>query len=85
MEGVIVPAYRPSGSVAKNLPAMERHELDPWVWKILGRKAWQPISVFLHGKSHGQRTLVGYSPRGCNKSDKTEVTEHISPYRDYMN
>ena len=27
-------------------------------------------------KSHGQRSLVGYSPWGCKESDITEVTEH---------
>ena len=25
---------------------------------------WQPTQIFLPGKSHGQRSLVGYSPRG---------------------
>ena len=29
-------------------------------------------SVFLPGKSHGWRSLVGYSPWGCKDSDKTE-------------
>ena len=29
-----------------------------------GRRIWQPIPVFLPGKSHGQRSLVGCSPRG---------------------
>jgi len=38
----------------------------PW-----GRK-WHPISVFLLGKFHGQRSLVGYSPRGHKESDATE-------------
>ena len=31
----------------------------------LGRfleEAWQPTPVFLPGKSHGQRSLAGYSP-----------------------
>ena len=28
--------------------------------------------VFLPGDFHGQRSLVGYSPRGCNESDTTE-------------
>jgi len=32
----------------------------------------EPTSVFLPGKSHGQRTLVGYSPRGRKESDTTE-------------
>ena len=31
--------------------------------------------VFLSGKSHGQRSLVGYSPWGWKESDKTELTE----------
>ena len=29
----------------------------------------QPPPVFLPGKSHGQRSLVGYSPQGCKESD----------------
>ena len=38
--------------------------LAPWVWKIPWRRKWQPIPVFLPGKSHGQRSLVGFSPQG---------------------
>ena len=34
----------------KNLPAV-------------GRSKWQPTSVFLPEKSHGQGSLVGYSPK----------------------
>ena len=34
----------------------------PWVRKISWRGKWQPIPVFLPGKSHGRRSLVGYSP-----------------------
>ena len=33
-----------------------------WVEKIPWRRKWQPTSVFLPGKSHGQRSLAGYSP-----------------------
>ena len=36
-------------------------EFDPWVGKISWTRPWQPIPVFLPGKSHGQRSLVGYS------------------------
>ena len=35
---------------------------DSWVGKIPWRRKWQPITVFLPGKSHGQRSLAGYSP-----------------------
>jgi len=33
---------------------------------------WQPTPVSLAGKSHGQRSLVGYSPWGLNEWDTTE-------------
>ena len=36
------------------------------------RRKWQPTSVFLPGKSYGQRSLVDYSPWGCKESDTTE-------------
>ena len=45
---------------------------DPWVGKIPWRRAWQPTPVFLPGESHGQRSLVGYSPQGRKESDTTE-------------
>ena len=36
------------------------------------RREWQPTPVLLPGKSHGQRSPVGYSPWGRKKSDTTE-------------
>ena len=50
----------------------KRFEFDPWVVKIPWRRERQPTPVFLPGKSHGQRSLVGYSPQGCE--DMTEAT-----------
>ena len=35
---------------------------------------WQPTPVFLPGESHGQRSLVGYSPQGRKELNMTEVT-----------
>ena len=49
-----------------------RTGFDAWARKISWRRAWQPTSVFLPGESHGQRSLVGYSPMGCKQSDSTE-------------
>ena len=40
--------------------------------KYILEKEWQPTPVFLHEKSHGQRSLVGYSPWACKESDMTE-------------
>ena len=51
--------------MVKNLPANAEDTGDPWVRKILWRREWQPTPVFLSGKSHGQRSLVSYSPWGC--------------------
>ena len=36
------------------------------------RRKWQPTPVFLPGKSHGRRSLVGYSPWGHWGLDTTE-------------
>ena len=36
------------------------------------RRQWNPTPVLLPRKSHGWRTLVGYSPWGCTESDMTE-------------
>ena len=56
------------------LPMQEAEEMQvrsldrkiPW-----GRK-WQPTPVFLPGKFHGQKSLVGYSPWGCKELDTAE-------------
>ena len=53
----------------KNQPEIP---FDPWVGKIPWRRAWQPTPVFLPGESHGQRSLVGYSPWCCKVLDRTE-------------
>ena len=45
---------------------------DPWVGKIPWRRQWQPTPVLLPGKSHGQRSLVGYNPQCRKESDMTE-------------
>ena len=39
-------------------------------------RKWQPIPACLPGKSHGQRSLAGYSPWGLKASDMISVTEH---------
>ena len=52
----------------------KRNEFDPWVRKILWRRAWLPTPVFWPGESQGQRSLVGYSPWGCKELDTTAAT-----------
>ena len=60
-------------SVVKNVPA------DAGDWSSvpgLGRSPGEgngnPLQVFLPGESHGERSLVGYSPQGHKESDTTE-------------
>ena len=59
----------------------KRCRYDPWVRKILWRRAWQHSPVFLPGESHGQRSLVDYSwtvqldcNYGCKELDMTKAT-----------
>ena len=40
------------------------------------RREWQPIPVFLPADFHGQRSLAGHRPWGCNESD---TTQHACP------
>ena len=44
-----------------------RHGFDPQVGKIPWKRKWQPSPVFLPEKSHGQMSLMGYSPWGCKR------------------
>ena len=44
-----------------------RRRFDPWARKIPWRRNWQPVPVFLPGKSHRQISLVGYSSWGCKR------------------
>ena len=59
----------------------QRHEFDPWVGKIPRRSKWQPTSVLLPGKSHGQRSLMGYSPWGHKKSGTWAQFSNADPAR----
>ena len=62
--------------VVKNLLANAGDTRDtgliPGSRKISWKRKWQPTPVFLPGKSHGQGSLVGYSPGGLKEVDMTE-------------
>jgi len=49
---------------------------DTWVWALRWedpwRRKWQSTPVLLPGKSHGQRSLEGYSLQGRKELDMTE-------------
>ena len=60
------------------LPTMQVTRVQSLSQKIPWRRKWQPTPVFLPGKSHGQRSLVGYSPWGCKESYTTEQLHFLS-------
>ena len=60
-----------------------KHAFDPWVGKIPWRWKWQPTPVFLPGKFHGYRSLVGYSSLGCKESTTSEyMNKHTQTHTD---
>ena len=52
-------------------------QFDPRVGKILWRRKWQPTPVFSPRKSHGWRSLVGYSPWSLKESGTTRRLNRI--------
>ena len=56
-----------------------RCRFDPCTRKTIWRRKWQLTPVFLPGKFHGQRSLVGYSPWCPKESDTTEQLHNFTP------
>ena len=48
----------------------------PGLGRFHWRRKWRPTPVFLPGKSHGQRSLVAYSPWSCKELDMTQGLTH---------
>ena len=62
-----LPGFSDGASGKEPTCQCRRHKrcgFNPWVGKIpwRWRRAWQPTPAFLPEESHGQRSLVGYSP-----------------------
>ena len=66
--------------MVKHLPTMQETQVRSLGWKDPLEKEMQPTPVLLPGKSHGRRSLVGYSPWGHKESDMTERL-HLSLIR----
>ena len=58
--------------MVKNLPAMQETQHQSLGQEDPLEKGWQPTPAFLPGKPHGQRSLSGYSPRGCKDLATTD-------------
>ena len=59
----------------------KRCRFDSWARKSSWSRKWQPTPLFLPGKFHGQRSMAGYSPRGCKDLNMTQ-TEHAQHITD---
>ena len=74
----------PEGSMGKESARQcrrrRRHSFNLWIRKIPWRWAWLSTPVFLPEESHGQRSLVGYSPWGHKESDMTERLCMYAPF-----
>ena len=58
--------------MVKRLPAMQLSQVPSMDQEGPLVEEWQPTPVFLPGRSHGQRSLLAYSPWGHKESDTTE-------------
>ena len=64
--------------MVKNLPVMQETQVQSLGREDPLEEAWQPTPVFLPKKSHGQRSLLGYSLWGHKELDMTEATDIIT-------
>ena len=75
-QGITSPFHRTRASLVaqmvKHQPAMRETRVWFLGWKIPWRRKWQSTPALLSGKSHGRRSLVGYSLWGHKESDMTE-------------
>ena len=58
--------------MVKHLPTMQKTWVLSLGWEDPLEKEIAPTPVLLPGKSHGWRSVVGYSPWGLKESDTTE-------------
>ena len=70
-----LPRWHSGKESACQCRRFERRGFNPWVGKIPWSRKWKPTPIFLPGKSHGQRSPVGYSLWDCKELD---LSEHAS-------
>ena len=61
-----------------------RRGFSPWIGKICQRRKWQPTPVLLPGKSHGERSLVGYSPSSHKELDWAQSCPTLWDHMDWL-
>ena len=71
-----LPKWRSGKESVCKCKGHRRGGTNPWAGRILWRKKWQYIPVFLPRKFLGQRSLAGYSPWGHKRVGHGGMTEH---------
>ena len=69
---MIKPTLYLVAQMVKHLSTMWETWVQSLGQEVPWRRKREPTPVLLPRKSHGRRSLVGYSPRGCKESDMTE-------------
>ena len=63
----------PVAQMVRCLPAIRETRVRSWVGKISWRRKRPPTPVLLPEESHGQRSLVGYTPWGRKESEQMGI------------
>ena len=69
-----IDPYMPSNESSWQFRRHRRLRFNPWIGKIPWSGKWQPTPLFLPGKFHGQRSLVGFSSWDPKELVTTEHT-----------
>ena len=64
-QNAVSEAATPVAQTGKNLPAVQENQVQFLDGER--RRKWQSTPVFLPGKCHGQRDLVGHRPWGSQR------------------
>ena len=70
---------------AGSFPGLERSPNQEMITHFISKQVFLIHSVFLHRKSHGQRSLSGYSPQGPKVLDKTKATQQACKQKTTVN
>ena len=77
LQGLLIPNLSASFKILKSKGHSSLHTVaHPIHFPYNGRRTWQPTPVFLPGKFHGWRSLVGYSPWGRKESERLHFLSH---------
>ena len=75
---ILIPWTSLVAQMVKCLPTTWETQVQSLGWEDPLKKAMATTPVFLPGKAHGRRSLIGYSTWGRKESDRTEQLRFLS-------